>query len=75
MRYRIKITRFANGRSDYVAQYRGRFFWLNLTYLGDAQLEEVSASDKREHALERIDKHYHGNNKKVFIEFEYIDKP
>lgn len=74
MRYRIKITTYANGRKSFLAQYKSGVFWMSLFYDGSISIIPADAVDTRERALDRIDKHYAGNMKKHFIEFEYITK-
>lgn len=75
MRYRIKIVTYANGRKEYCPQYRVKVGWANLMYDGGWDLVVKHTYSSREEALKPIDKHYAGNTRKQFIEFEYINKP
>ena len=72
MRYRIKITTYANGRKSYVAQKKVLFGWTGIGYDGDTSYPYTTELDSRESALSRIDKNYNGNPKKQSIEFEYL---
>ena len=73
MRYRIKITTFANGRKEYIPQKKVRFSWLNIGFEGEIVGMEYGR-DTRGAALHMIDLNYNGNTKVQTIEFEYITK-
>lgn len=85
MKYRIKITTYANGKKDYSAYVyeRGIFWgeWVLFTYRALSQIEDykyfISLSDKlgsMEIAIEVIESHYNKNCPATKIEFEYINK-
>ena len=74
MKYRIKIITYANGRKEYLPQYKTRFMWLGISCDGKADVYDY-VRDTREEALDSIDKHFAGNTKPQTIIFEYIDKP
>jgi hypothetical protein len=72
MKYRIKITTYANGRKEYKA-YVKNWLWTGLSYEGRTDFI-TSRLDTREQALKAIDLHYEGNNRVQSIEFQYINK-
>ena len=74
MKYRIKITTYANGRKEYRAYVKAAIGWRGLDWDGKADLAYSYCSHDRETALHIIDKHYVGNSKVQRIEFEYITK-
>ncbi len=74
MKYRIKITLYNSGRHGYRAQVKIKIFgWVNINHDGSTGFGYEW--DKRETALECIDKHYAGNTKRQYIYFHYIPKP
>jgi len=77
MRYRIKITTYANGRKAYLPQFKTKLYWVTIGSWGDVDFIPTGFSgyDTRESALRNIDLHYEGNDRKQIIEFEYINKP
>lgn len=74
MRYRIKITTFKNGRTEYVAQVKKFFGWVNLDFEGEPSVHITGICDNRTSALWRIDKHFEGNTQVQKIDFEFIDR-
>jgi hypothetical protein len=79
MKYRIKCTTYANGRKEYIAQFRTRSgLWLTLDYAGCTSsadtLFRMGVTSDRDRALQRIDLHFLGNTRVQTVEFEYITK-
>jgi hypothetical protein len=72
MTYRIKITTFKNDRKEYKPYVKKFGLWFGLTYEGKEDLLYSFPSCYRDVALECIDKHNSGDNKKIKIDFEYI---
>lgn len=73
MKYRIKIETFGNGRKEYSACVKNRFFWFGLDSEGKTQ-GFTSKRDNRNIILSYIDLHNEGNCKSTIIDFEYINK-
>lgn len=74
MRYRIKITEFNNGRTEFTAQVKTGLFWKGISRKGESCLSINFEQETRDDALDCIDKHHEGNGTVKSIDFEYIHK-
>lgn len=73
MKYRIKTTKYLNGKQEFSAQVKTFLGWRYIMW--DANTTTVYLYENtREETLKKIDLHYAGRNIKLSIVFEYINK-